>query len=117
MNVVVTIKIGRGNPEIVLGRWESIRQEYSVIIRPSPLPARRTAILKVSRTDNMTSVIREEHVNGTTTTTTQLNLPFDKVVGRLPLQHLERDLVIPVHELKFCRANLAYAGSPIVCYS
>ena len=39
-------------------------------------------------------------MNGTTTTTTQLDLPFDKVVGRRPQQPLERDLVIPEQELR-----------------
>lgn len=33
-------------------------------------------------------------------TTTQLDLPFDKVVGRPPHQPLEKDLVIPEQELR-----------------
>ena len=48
----------------------------------------------------MTLVTGESYVNGTTTTTTQLDLPFDKVVGRRPQQPLERDLVIPEQELR-----------------
>jgi hypothetical protein len=39
-------------------------------------------------------------MNGTTTTTTQLDLSFDEIVGRPPHQPLERDLVIPEQELK-----------------
>jgi hypothetical protein len=50
--------------------------------------------------NNTTSVTGEAYINGITTTTTQLNLPFDKVVGRAPHQPLERDLVIPSQELR-----------------
>lgn len=40
-------------------------------------------------------------MNGTTSTNIQLDLPFDKVVGRPPHQPLgERDLVIPEQELR-----------------
>ncbi|KAL5003008.1 hypothetical protein BDV10DRAFT_155385 [Aspergillus recurvatus] len=45
-------------------------------------------------------------MNGTTTTTTQLNLPFDKIVGRPPHQPLERDLVIPEQELRSFAENI-----------
>ncbi|KAL4748442.1 hypothetical protein BDW72DRAFT_205640 [Aspergillus terricola var. indicus] len=71
-----------------------------VTIRPSPPSARCTAFLKLTRTDIMTSVTGESYTNGTTTTTTQLELPFDKIVGRPPRHPLERDLVIPEQELR-----------------
>ncbi|KAL4782093.1 hypothetical protein BJX76DRAFT_349638 [Aspergillus varians] len=100
VKLVVTISIKRENPEIILHRWELVPREYGVLTRSSPLSARRTAFLKLSRTNNMTSVTGESYINGTTTTTTQLDLPFDKVVDRPPHQPLERDLVIPEQELK-----------------
>lgn len=39
-------------------------------------------------------------MNGATTTTTQLDLPFEKIVGRPPHQALERDLTIPEQALR-----------------
>lgn len=38
-------------------------------------------------------------MNGTITTIMQLDLPFDKIVGRTPRQPLERDLVISRQKL------------------
>jgi hypothetical protein len=100
VKVVVTISIKRESPEIILHRWELVPRGYSVLTRSSRLSARRTAFLKLSRTNNTTSVTGESYMNGTTTTTTQLDLPFEKVVGRPPHQPLERDLVIPEQELR-----------------
>jgi hypothetical protein len=100
VKLVVTISIKRENPEIILHRWELFPRGYSVLTRSSPLSARRTAFLKLSRMNNTTSVTGESYINGITTTTTQLDLPFDKIVGRPPNQPLERDLVIPEQELR-----------------
>lgn len=100
VKLVVTISIKRQNPEIILHRWELVPRGYGVLTRSSPLSARRTAFLKLSRMNNTTSVTGESYMNGTTTATTQLDLPFDKVVDRPPHQPLERDLVIPEQELK-----------------
>lgn len=100
VQLVVTISIERENPEIMVHRWELAPRGYGVVTRSSPLSSSRTAFLKLSRTNNTTSVTGESYMNGTTTTTTQLDLPFDKVVGRPPHQSLERDLVIPEQELR-----------------
>ncbi|EAW13241.1 uncharacterized protein ACLA_016870 [Aspergillus clavatus NRRL 1] len=101
VKLVVTISINRDTPEIILHRWElAPPQGYRVITRSGSIPARRTAFLKLSRTNNTTSVTGESDRNGTTTTTTQLDLPFDKIVGRPPHQPLERDLMITEHELR-----------------
>ncbi|EPS30583.1 hypothetical protein PDE_05535 [Penicillium oxalicum 114-2] len=104
--LAVTISINRGNPEIILHRWELVPRGYGVLTRSSPLSARRTAFLKLSRTNNTTSVTGESYMNSTTTTTTQLDLPFDKVVGRPPHKPLERDLVIPEQELRRFAENI-----------
>jgi hypothetical protein len=100
VKLVVTISIKRENPEIIFHRWELVPRGYGVRTRSSPLSARRTAFLKLSRTNNTTSVTGESYMNGITTTTTQLDLPFDKVVNRPSYQPLERDLVIPEQELR-----------------
>ncbi|EED15602.1 conserved hypothetical protein [Talaromyces stipitatus ATCC 10500] len=100
VKLVVTISIKRENPDITFHRWELVPQAYGVATRSSPLSARHTAILKLSRTNNTTSVTGESYINSTTTTTTQLDLSFDKVVGRPPHRPLERDLVIPEQELR-----------------
>ncbi|KAJ5800200.1 uncharacterized protein N7518_002268 [Penicillium psychrosexuale] len=100
VKVVVTISIQRKRPEIILHLRELVPRGYSVLTRSSPLSARCTAFLKLSRTNNTTSVTGESYINGTTMTTTQLDLPFDKVVGRPPHQPLEKDLVIPEQELR-----------------
>lgn len=99
VKLVITININRKDPEIILHRWELVPRGYDVLTRSS-LSACRTAFLKLSRTNNTTSVTGESYMNGTTTTTTQLDLPFDKIVGRPPHQPLERDFVIPGQELR-----------------
>ncbi|KAJ5495019.1 hypothetical protein N7539_000135 [Penicillium diatomitis] len=104
VKLVVTISINRENPEIILQRWELIPRGYRVLTRSSylsaSLSARPTTILKLSRTNNTTFITGESYLNGITTTTTQLDLPFDKVVGRSPRQPPERDLLIPEQELR-----------------
>jgi hypothetical protein len=100
VKLVVTISIKHDNPEINFHRWEVFPRGYGALTRSSSLSARRTAFLKLFRTNNTTSVTGESYMNDTTTTTTQLDLPFDKVVGRSPHQPLERDLVIPEQELR-----------------
>ncbi|KAJ5562827.1 hypothetical protein N7461_001588 [Penicillium sp. DV-2018c] len=77
---VVTISIKRENPEIILHRRELVPRGYGVLTRSSSLSARCTSFLKLSRTNNTTSVTGEFYMNGTTRTTTQLDLPFEKVV-------------------------------------
>ncbi|KAL4869476.1 hypothetical protein BDV12DRAFT_208562 [Aspergillus spectabilis] len=96
VKLVVTISIKRENPEIILRRWELV----------TPPSARCTSFLKLSRTNNTTSVTGESYMNSTTTTTTQLDIPFDKIVGRPPHQPLERDLVIPEQELRSFAENI-----------
>ncbi|KAL4939670.1 hypothetical protein BDV06DRAFT_198355 [Aspergillus oleicola] len=100
VKLVVIISIKRETPEIILRRWELVSRGYGILTRASPPSARCTASLKLVRTNNTTSVTGESYMNGTTTTTTQLDLPFDKIVGRPPREPPERDLVIPVQELR-----------------
>lgn len=100
VGLVVTISIKRGNPEIILHRWELVAPGHGVLTRSSSLSARRTSFLKLFRTNNTTYVTGESYMNGTTATITQLDLPFDKIVGRPPHQPPERDLVIPEQELR-----------------
>ncbi|KAJ5082333.1 hypothetical protein N7532_011376 [Penicillium argentinense] len=106
VKLVVTISINSEHPEIILHRWELVPREYGVLTRltrSSPPLARRTAFINLSRMNNTTSVTGESCTMGTTSTTTtitQLDLPFGKVVGRPPHQPLERDLVIPAQELR-----------------
>ncbi|KAJ5744065.1 hypothetical protein N7533_008935 [Penicillium manginii] len=100
VKLVITIGIKRETPEIIFHRWELVSRGYGVQTRSSPLPAYRTAFLKLSRTNNTTIVTGESYLNGTITATTQLDLSFNKVVGRPPHQPLERDLVISEQELR-----------------
>ncbi|KAL3445614.1 hypothetical protein BJX65DRAFT_296904 [Aspergillus insuetus] len=66
-----------------------------------PFSAGRTAFVKISRENNATSITGESHVNGTTTTITQLDLPFEKIVDCPPCQPTERCLSISEHRLRF----------------
>ncbi|KKK12842.1 hypothetical protein ARAM_001189 [Aspergillus rambellii] len=100
VKLVVTISIKQDGPEIILRRWELFPGRYGMVTRPSPPSVRCTAFLKLSRINNTTSVTGESYMNGTTTTTTQLDLPFAKIVGRPPHQPLERDLVISDQKLR-----------------
>ncbi|KAJ5994947.1 hypothetical protein N7481_001924 [Penicillium waksmanii] len=100
VKLVVTISIKPNTPEIVLHRWELVSRGYGILTRSSPLSACHTAFLKLSRTNDATIVTGESYMNGTNTATTQLNLSFDKVVGRPPHQPLEKDLRISEQELK-----------------
>ncbi|KAJ5571753.1 hypothetical protein N7535_005413 [Penicillium sp. DV-2018c] len=106
VKVVLTISIKRDAPEIILRRWELVPPRHNLLTKPSAPSARRTAILKFTRANNETCITGESytdgepHMDGTTTTTTQLVLPFDKIVGRPPRHPLERDLVIPENELR-----------------
>ncbi|KAE8154520.1 hypothetical protein BDV25DRAFT_135691 [Aspergillus avenaceus] len=97
---LITLKLLHGmNVKIILHRWESFPRSDGVVTRSSPV-ARRTAFLKLSRMNNTTSVTGESSMNGTTTTTTQLDLPFDKIVDRPPRHPLEGDFVITEQELR-----------------
>ncbi|CEJ60475.1 hypothetical protein PMG11_09048 [Penicillium brasilianum] len=100
VHLAITINIARENPEIVLHRWELTPRRYGVRTRSSPPSACRTASIRVSRTNNATSVAGEIYVNGTATSTRQLDLPFAKITGRNPQQPLERDLMISEQALQ-----------------
>ncbi|CAG7962091.1 unnamed protein product [Penicillium salamii] len=100
VKLVVTISTKQENPEIILHRWELVPRRSGVLTRSSPPSARCTSFLKLSRTNNTTSVTGESYMDGTTRTTTQLDLPFNKVANRPPHPPLERDLVIPEQELR-----------------
>lgn len=99
VKLVVTININRTNPEVILHRWELFPREYC-LTRSSSLLARRTTTLKLSRANGTTLVTGESYIDGTTTTTTQLDLSFEKVVGRPPNSPLERDLVFSEQKLR-----------------
>jgi hypothetical protein len=99
VKLIVTISIKRETPEIVLHRWELVSRGYSILTR-STLSARRTAFLRLSRTNDTTIVTGASYMNGTITATAQLDLSFDKIVGRHPHQTLEKDLVISEQELR-----------------
>ena len=100
VELVVTISIKREKPEIILHRWELAPPGHGIRTRSSSLLARCTVFVKLFRRNNTTHVTGESYLNGTTTTITQLDLPFDKIVGRPPHQSPERDLVIPEQELR-----------------
>ncbi|KAJ5605817.1 hypothetical protein N7510_008598 [Penicillium lagena] len=99
VKVVVTITIKHENPEVILRRWEPVPRSDGVRTRSYTPLAHNTATIKLSRSSNTASVTGESDINGTTTTTTQLDLPFDKIVGRPPHHPLERDIVITEQEL------------------
>ncbi|KAL2822992.1 hypothetical protein BJX63DRAFT_376029 [Aspergillus granulosus] len=106
VKLVVTITIHQDNPTIILHRWELLPRRSGVVTRSAPLLARRTAFLKLFRTNNTTSIAGESYMNGTTTNITQLTLPFDKILNRPPHRPLERDLVIPEQKLRHFAENI-----------
>lgn len=112
IKVVVTISIRHDHPEIIFNRWELTDRE-GPSTRSHSLSAHRTAVLKLSRQNNTTTITGEAHTVGTTTTTTQLTLPFDKIMGRPPSQALERDLVISAQELK-CLAETIWTVQRLI---
>ncbi|KAL4812559.1 hypothetical protein BDW67DRAFT_169926 [Aspergillus spinulosporus] len=105
VKLVVTISIKREHPEIQLHRWELFPGRPGMPTRSSRALARRTAFVKLTRTNNMTSVTGESYTNSTTPIT-QLDLPFDKIVNRPPHPPLEKGLVIPEQELKAFAENI-----------
>lgn len=98
---VVTIGINHQYPKIILCRWELVDRQIGVVTRSNPPQASCTAMLRLSRTHNRTFVTGESCLNAVAPGITQLNLPFDKIVGRTHQQHLERDLVISEQKLRF----------------
>jgi hypothetical protein len=101
VKLVVTISINRESPEIILNRWELIPRRSDAWMGSPPFSVCRTAFVKIIQKDDVTSVTGESCVDGTTTTITQLDLPFEKIVDRSPCQPLERDLSISEHRLKY----------------
>ncbi|KAI9375971.1 hypothetical protein BJX61DRAFT_24291 [Aspergillus egyptiacus] len=100
VNLVVTIGIRREYPEIIFRRWELLHGPGTPTRSSTPSTS-CTAFIKLSRIDSTTSVTGECYVNGTLMNTTQLDLPFDKIVNRPPRQPLEKDLVIPEQKLRY----------------
>ncbi|PLN79563.1 hypothetical protein BDW42DRAFT_172508 [Aspergillus taichungensis] len=99
VRIVVTISIKSERPEIVFTRWELLPRIDGAITRASPASARRVVSLKLCRMNDTTSVIGESTMNGISTTS-QLVIPFDKLVNRAPHHPTEKDLVITEEELK-----------------
>lgn len=60
----------------------------------------RTTTLKISQADSTTFATAESYVHGTAMTTSQLDIPFAKVVGCPPTPPLQRDLVITEQKLE-----------------
>ncbi|KAL2813156.1 hypothetical protein BJX63DRAFT_395124 [Aspergillus granulosus] len=100
VKLVVTMTIGCDNAEIILRRWELFPRRSGILTRASPHSAQCTAFVKISRTNNTTSVTGASTLDGITTMTKQLVLPFDKVMNRPPNQPLERDIVITQQDLE-----------------
>ncbi|KAL2814947.1 hypothetical protein BJX63DRAFT_420556 [Aspergillus granulosus] len=100
VNLVVTIAIHHDHPEIILQQWELPTRRSHIVTRSSPILAHRTAFIKLSRINNITSVTGESYMNGTTTNITQMDLPFNKILNRPPNPPLERDFVISAQELR-----------------
>ncbi|RDW69033.1 uncharacterized protein DSM5745_08793 [Aspergillus mulundensis] len=92
VKLVATISLNGETSEITLRQWERVSRSSS----PS---ASCTTSLKIFRTSNTTVITGESSYNGVTTTTNQLQLPFEKIVGHPSRQPLERDLVIPAQKL------------------
>lgn len=97
---VFTIEIDHSNPEIILRCWELVPQRAGMLMQSSTFSAGCTAVFKFSRTNNTIYMIGESNMNETPTPTTQLVLPFEKIVGRPPYQPREGDLVISDQQLK-----------------
>lgn len=95
VKIVVTISIERKSPRIIVQQWE-LQPNYGITTRSSRLrTARRTTSITLYRENHTTIVTGETYLNDTVTaTTTQLELSFQKIVGRPPSQPLERNLVI-----------------------
>lgn len=100
VKVVITIVINHSNPEVTIRRWELVSREAGAVTRASPLQASCTTMLRVSRSNNTTSMTGESQLTGVHTNTTRLTLPFDKIVGRSPRQPLERDILISEQQLR-----------------
>ncbi|PLB41855.1 uncharacterized protein BDW47DRAFT_42233 [Aspergillus candidus] len=101
VKLVITISIKSKRPEIVFTRWEllPLPRIDGAITRAPPASARQVVSLKVHRINNTTSVTGESTMNGISTTS-QLVIPFDKLVNRPPHHPTEEDLVITEEELR-----------------
>lgn len=103
VKLVITIDIDRSSPEVILHRWEPAPREYHMQTRTPCISACRTETVKLTRTNNSTTVTRGTDTGGmndTSATSVLLSLPFEKVVGRPPNSPMERDLVISEQQLK-----------------
>ncbi|KAL2819743.1 hypothetical protein BJX63DRAFT_418698 [Aspergillus granulosus] len=102
VELVVTITVQHNHPEIILRRWERVPRAYNILTRASSRPAQHTAFVKISRTNNITSVTgASTTINGIATMIRQLVLPFNKVMKRPPRQAPEEDIVITEQDLEF----------------
>lgn len=87
---VVTLKINRDRPEIILRSWELRPQQYSVTTRASPRSASSVQEIRMSRLNNATQV------------TGDLIVPFQHIVGRPvnPNNSQEQDLTVTQQNLR-----------------
>ncbi|KAL3495720.1 hypothetical protein BJX62DRAFT_194996 [Aspergillus germanicus] len=103
VKLAVTISINCERPEMILSRWELIPRRTEPRMRLPPFSVCRSAFVNISRENNATSITGESHVNGTTTTIAQLDLPFERLLT-VPLVNWWRDVCLyPGTGLNFLR--------------
>ncbi|KAL3442200.1 hypothetical protein BJX65DRAFT_227833 [Aspergillus insuetus] len=99
-NLVVTVDINRTKPEIVLKLWQLIPSPTSSPIRqPRSLTASYTQSISIIRTEAGTIVSGEVLKNGEWTAITSLEISFIDMMGRLPTNPLERNIVLSQESL------------------
>lgn len=81
-SVEVAVTIAIKTAEIIIRRWEIPPREGRVSIRSS-YQASCIATFTLTRANNTTSVTGHSHMDGITNIT-DLNLPFERIVGRSP---------------------------------
>ncbi|CAG8281305.1 unnamed protein product [Penicillium salamii] len=99
VQLVVTLSISRRSPTITFQTWilESHRTMSTRGYSPSAIVRSQ---ITLTRDGNVTTVDGNVYLGDTTAPMTQLELPFEKIVGRPPNQLQEQDLVISSDELK-----------------
>ncbi|KAL1966543.1 hypothetical protein VTN77DRAFT_4465 [Rasamsonia byssochlamydoides] len=88
IEVAITMKVDRNNPQITIRLWERGPRLSLIVTRQSPTTAHCIDQIEITRTNNTTIV------------TGDLTLPFRKVVGRVPNNPLENDFLIPRQKLQ-----------------
>ncbi|CAG8943613.1 unnamed protein product [Penicillium salamii] len=97
--LAVTLSIDRQRPKIVFRKWE-LEPRRAMPTRAYSPSAFVSAELTLSLYNNQTVVTGNSYIANTTTPISQLELPFEKIVGRAPDRLRENDLVITEEDLK-----------------